>query len=190
MAESYLMQHICTSAYLAILCSAIDRSLKGHNNSDTMKRATPQPSKDSKAEALRLQGALHPNPDAVHDEAFQHGEFFDPRDQVQVRYEMLRRHRVDGVGVTALSAAFGVSRQAFYVTETAFKGSGVSGLLPRRRGPKRAHKCTDEILDYVELLRADPGVDVDAVKAIRKRFGVSINPRSVDRALTRRKKKR
>ena len=155
-----------------------------------MKRSDSNRVVDGKTEALRQQGALHPNPEAVQDEAFRRGEFFDPRDQVQVRYEMLRRHRVDGRAVTEVSAAFGVSRQAFYTTETAFEGMGISGLLPRRRGPRRAHKCTDEILDFVEQLRSDSATEEDVTKAIRKRFGVSINPRSVERALVRRKKKR
>ena len=70
---------------------------------------------------------------------------------------MLRRHRVDERPVTEVATAFGVSRQAFYAAETAFTAAGLPGLLPRPRGPKRAHKCTDEILDFVEQQRAaDP----------------------------------
>jgi transposase len=145
---------------------------------------------DPKAEALRQQGALHPKPDTVQDEAFHQGEFFDARDLVQVRYEMLRRHQVDGQAVTAVAVAFGVSRQAFYTTETAFEQMGISGLLPRRRGPQRAHKCTDEVLDFVERWRATSPTEKDVTEAIQRRFGVSINPRSIERALTRRKKKR
>ena len=145
---------------------------------------------ESKAEALRQQGALHSHPDTVRDEAFRQGEFFDPRDLVQVRYEMLRHHQVDGQAVTEVAHAFGVSRQAFYTAETAFEESGISGLLPRRRGPKRAHKCTSEILDFVERWRADSPTEKDVTEAIQERFGVSINPRSIERALARRKKKR
>jgi transposase len=155
-----------------------------------MKPSKPSRPDDAKSQALRQQGALHPNPEAVQDEAFRRGEFFDPRDVVQVRYEMLRRHQVDGQAVTEVSAAFGVSRQAFYTTEAAFEDMGISGLLPRRRGPKRAHKCTDEILDFVEQWGAESSAEDDVTKAVRKRFGVSINPRSIERALTRRKKKR
>jgi transposase len=150
----------------------------------------PSRAVDAKAEALRRQGALHPHPDTVRDEAFRQGEFFDPRDLVQVRYEMLRHHQVDGQAVTEVAVAFGVSRQAFYTAEAAFEELGISGLLPRRRGPKRAHKCTDEILDFVEQWRADSPVEKDVTEAIQKRFGLSINPRSIERALTRRKKKR
>lgn len=150
----------------------------------------PNRSMDAKAGALRREGALHPNPKLVQDEAFREGEFFDARDLVQVRYEMLRRHQVDGKTVTAVAGAFGVSRQAFYTTETAFEKTGISGLLPRRRGPQRAHKCTDEVLDFVEQWRAAAPTENDVSEAIKRRFGVSINPRSIERALARRKKKR
>jgi transposase len=103
---------------------------------------------------------------------------------------MLRRHQVDGQAVTEVAVAFGVSRQAFYTTEAAFEQTGISGLLPRRRGPKRAHKCTDEVLDFVEQWRAASATEKEVAEAIQKRFGVSINPRSIERALTRGKRKR
>jgi len=157
-----------------------------------MKREeTSKPSRavDTKADVLRQQGALHPHPEAVRDEAFREGEFFDPRDLVQVRYEMLRRHQVDGDAVTEVATAFGVSRQAYYTTEAAFAEKGIAGLLPRRRGPRRAHKCTDEILDFVEQRRANSSLEKEVSEAVRKRFGVSIHPRSLTRALARRKKK-
>jgi transposase len=144
---------------------------------------------DAKADVLRRQGALHPHPDAVRDEAFRQDEFFDPRDLVQVRYEMLRRHQVDRGAVTEVATAFGVSRQAYYMTDAAFEEKGIVGLLPRRRGPRRAHKCTDEILDFVEQWRVDSSPEKEVSEAVRKRFGVSIHPRSLSRALARRKKK-
>jgi transposase len=157
-----------------------------------MKRAAgsrPNRTVDAKSEALRQQGALHPNPEDVHDEAFRRDEFFDPRDLVQVRYEMLRRHQIDGDAVTEVASAFGVSRQAYYMTEAAFETTGIAGLMPRQRGPRRAHKCTDEILDFVEQWRADISPENNVSEAVRKRFGVVIHPRSLTRALTRRKKK-
>ncbi len=144
---------------------------------------------DVKAEVLRQQGALHPHPEVVSDDAFREGEFFDPRDRVQVRYEMLRRRQVDGDAVTKVANAFGVSRQAYYATEAAFAEKGISGLLPRQRGPRRAHKCTNEILDFVEQGRAEGFPDKEISEAVQKRFGVSIHPRSLVRALLRREKK-
>lgn len=143
---------------------------------------------DAKASVLGQHGALHPHPEEVQDGVFQQNEFFDPRDLVQVRYEMLRRRQVDGQPVTDVAAAFGVSRQAFYVTEAVFAEKGIVGLLPRPRGPQRAHKCTDEILDFVEQWTTDPPAGADISEAVQKRFGVSIHPRSLARALGRRKK--
>jgi transposase len=150
----------------------------------------PNRAADAKTEALRQQGTLHPSPETVQDEAFHRDEFFDPRDLVQVRYEMLRRHQIDGKAVTEVAGAFGVSRQAYYMTEVAFERKGIAGLLPRRRGPRRAHKCSDEVLDFVEQWRADTSATESVSEAVRKRFGVAIHPRSLARALARRKKNR
>jgi transposase len=152
------------------------------------KASNPSRAVAPKGEVLRRQGALHPNPDTVHDEAFRRGEFFDARDLVQVRYEMLRRHQVDGQAVTEVAVAFGVSRQTFYTTKAAFEQMGISGLLPRRRGPKRAHKCTDEVLYFAEQWRAASPTEKDVTKAIQNRFGVSITPRYIELKLTRRGK--
>jgi transposase len=155
------------------------------------RRRLPAPD-DPKVTALRTAGALHPRPDAVRDEVFGRHEFFDRRDRVQVKYEMLRRHRVDERPVTEVASAFGVSRQAFYAAATAFTMAGLAGLLPRPRGPKRAHKCTDEILDFVEQHRVEDRTRsaADWAAAVRARFGVTLHPRSLARALVRRKKNR
>ncbi len=171
----------------------IDRFAKEHIITLTHMKQTvgrrPNRAMDAKSEALRQQGSLHPNPEHVLDESFQREEFFDSRDLVQVRYEMLRRRQIDGTAVTEVASAFGVSRQAYYMTEAAFEAKGIAGLMPRRRGPQRAHKCTDEILDFVEQWRADISPENNLSEAVRKRFGVAIHPRSLTRALARRKKK-
>jgi transposase len=159
---------------------------------DIMPRRRPPAPEDPKLGALRAAGALHPRPDSVQDPAFAGHEFFDRRDHVQVKYEMLRRHRVDGRPVTEVAGAFGVSRQAFYASETAFTAAGLPGLLPRPRGPKRAHKCSDDILDFVEQRRAEAPAPsaITLAEAVRHQFGVTIHPRSLARALQRRKKNR
>jgi transposase len=151
-----------------------------------------RPLEDAKTTALRTAGALHPHPEAVQDPVFGTHEFFDARDRVQVKYEMLRRHRVDGRPVTEVATAFGVSRQAFYGAEAVFTGAGLPGLLPRRRGPKRAHKCTEAILDFAEQQWAEDPARRHAwvVSAIHQQFGIRVHPRSLARALVRRKKNR
>ena len=93
---------------------------------------------DPKAEALRAQGALHPHPETIRDPLFGSHEFFDARDLVQVKYEMLRRVDVDGHPVSRTTDAFGCSRPTFYQAQTAFNAHGLPGLVPRKRGPRGA----------------------------------------------------
>ena len=147
---------------------------------------------DSKKAALRSAGVLHPNPNAIRDEMFVQGDFFDPNDLVQVKYEMLRRHREEQKTVVEVARAFGTSRQAFYSAKALFDSLGIPGLIPKRRGPRGAHKCTEEVLDFAEQWKdeyPDEGT-VRLSEAIEQHFGIRINPRSIDRALVRRKKKR
>jgi transposase len=147
---------------------------------------------DPKSVALREAGALHAHPERVRDPAFAAHEFFDARDRVQVKYEMLRRHRVEGQPVADVARSFQISRQAFYAAQDAFTTQGLPGLVPQRPGPKGAHKCTEEILDFAEHWHADesaPRMEAMA-EAVRHRFGATIHPRSLQRALARRKKKR
>lgn len=157
-----------------------------------MARRPPPRREDAKVATLRASGTLHPDPEVVRDDAFASGtEFFDRRDRLQVKYEMLRRHRVDGRPVTEVAPAFGVSRQAYYAAAQAFEAQGLAGLLSRPRGPQRAHKCTDAILDFVERWQGEHGAEEaaeSAADAVARRFGVALHPRSLDRALARRKK--
>src|SRR5215472_3585670 len=113
------------------------------------------PRRDGKTEALRAQGALHPHPETVHDPLFGSHEFFDPRDLVQVKYEMLRRVDIDGQSVTGATAAFGCSRPTFYHAQAAFKAQGLPGLVPRKRGPHGAHKLHPTVMAFVHDLRTD-----------------------------------
>ena len=62
--------------------------------------------KDAKSEALRESGALNPRPQLVTDPSFLGHEFFDSRDLVQVKYEMLRRVQIDGLSITEAARAF------------------------------------------------------------------------------------
>jgi len=156
-----------------------------------MRKKIPSDANSKKA-ALRAAGALHPNPKAIRDEAFLQGDFFDPHDLVQVKYEMLRRHREEKSRVAEVARAFGTSRQAFYSAQALFDSQGIPGLIPKRRGPRGAHKCTEELLDFAEQWRdAHPAEGtLPLAQAIEQRFGIRINPRSIDRALLRQKKKR
>jgi transposase len=142
---------------------------------------------DPKEAALRAERSLNPRPEAVRDERFVGAEFFDARDLVQVKYEMVRRVRVDGDAVSRSAAAFGFSRPSFYEAQRALDAGGLAALVPARPGPRRAHKLTDEVVAFArERLAAQASLrSADLVEEIAERFGVRVHRRSVERALAR-----
>jgi transposase len=134
----------------------------------------------------------HPHPAAVSDTLFRENPFFDSKDLLQVRYEMLRRHRVEGASVVAVSSTFGISRPTFYQAQIAFGSGGLTGLLPKQRGPKQGHKLSDEIVEYVRNLKtSSPGLTtVECIKTVEKEFGITVHRRSLERAMAGKKKLR
>lgn len=147
---------------------------------------------DAKVSALRDHRALNPKPDAVQDPAFVSGNsFFDARDLVQVKYEMLRRVRQQGQPATQAAAAFGLSRPSFYVAQQQFQREGLPGLVRERPGPRRAHKLSEQVVDFLEqALSAEPAPRMaQLVELVGERFGLTVHMRSIERALERRRKK-
>ena len=152
----------------------------------------PQTPPDPKQAALRKSGCLHPHPEQVRDELFHENSFFDSQDLIQVKYEMLRRARCEGDSVSASAARFGLSRVSFYQARRAWEAGGLPALLPLRPGPRRPHKLTPEVVAALREARdhnpaSNPGELADLV---RERFGLSVHPRSIERALARGGKKR
>ena len=139
---------------------------------------------DPKTAALLMDGALNPSPEKVGDPKFQAGDFFDPRDLVQVRYEMLRRVSVDNLSVVQVSAEYGVSRPTYYQAKASFGGGGLAGLVPKKRGPRGPYKLRGDLLAFVEE-RIVPGKPLRArelARQIRQEFSVEIHPRTIERA--------
>lgn len=147
-------------------------------------------SSNEKEDFLRQHGCLHPHPERVTDELFQDSEFFDPRDLVLVKYEMLRRVRVEDCSVTEASRRFGFSRPAFYQIQAAWQHGGMPALLPQRPGPRTAHKLNDEVLAVIDaFLAEDPKLpSSDLAARLLDASGLAVHPRSIERALARRKK--
>jgi transposase len=90
------------------------------------------------------------------------------------------------------SQAFGFSRPAFYQAQSQFKRDGVSGLAKKRPGPKSAHKLTADILAFIEeKIEEDKPLGARKLAPlIKEKFGKDVHPRSIERAVMRRKKKR
>ncbi len=139
----------------------------------------------SKADILAEGGALNPAPDKVGDPKFQEGGFFDPRDIVQVKYEMLRRVSVEKASITDVSDQYGVSRPTFYQAKTDFGEGGIAGLVPQKRGPHGPHKIQSEVLAFL-IAQLSPGEPIRArklAKLVQKEFGIDVHPRTIERAV-------
>ena len=135
---------------------------------------------DRRAEALVVSGMLHPRPEAVVAGLFRaENPFFLPEDKVQVKYEMLRAHAVDGLSVTAAAGSHGYSRAEFYLVAGAFGEAGMVGLLEKKRGRKGPLKVTEEIRSFVEALGDVSGAR--AAELVEESFGVSLHRRTLER---------
>ena len=144
---------------------------------------------DEKLALLRQSQTLHPHPEAVRDLLFTSGSpFFDPRDLVQVKYELLRRVRVDGYAVSDATTLFALSRPTFYAAQAAWEQAGISGLLPTATGPRHAHKLTDEIMIELHPL-AKTLSSAQLAEWLEAQHRLSVHPRSIERALKRAAKK-
>jgi transposase len=147
---------------------------------------------DPKVDALREAACLNPHPEDVTDPLFAASDFFDPRDLVQVKYEMVRSAQTDGLPVARSASAFGFSRPSFYEAQARLQREGLSGLLPKKRGPRRAHKLDSEAVSFLrQQLSEEPGLSsADLAVRLRKRLHIRVHPRSIERALARAEKKR
>lgn len=162
-----------------------------HHCAYTSDRSMPRKSKNGspKVKVLLEEGTLNPNPEKVRDPKFQQNEFFDPRDLVQVRYEMLRRVSIEKASVTDATEEYGVSRPTYYQARTNFDERGVAGLVPQKRGPRGPHKLQGDVLTFVEqqLVAGEPVRARELVKLIQQEFGLNIHPRTIERAVAGKK---
>ena len=146
-------------------------------------------SRRSKAEALREEGTLNPTPERVRDPKFREGEFFDPRDAVQVKYEMLRHVSTDNASVSDAADEYGVSRPTYYQARANFDEAGIAGLVPKKRGPQGPYKVQGEVLAFLRA-HVVPGEPVRArqlARLVRQEFNLDVHPRTIERALSGKK---
>lgn len=149
-----------------------------------------------KRQALQRVRALNPQAQKVASPLFQRLDFFDPHDKLQVKYEMLRVHEVEGVSVSRAAAQFGYTRQAFYQVQRAFQEGGLAGLLDRKRGRKGPVKCTAEVVAFlVREKQSEPDLSGrELAERLRQHKGVEVHRRTVEKVVsqmgTRRRKKK
>ena len=141
-------------------------------------------SNNSRRQALEATGLVHPRPEAVTSPLFTGtSPFFLSLDKVQVKYEMLRAHVVEGITITEAAKGHGYSRAEFYLVVAAFEETGMAGLLDERRGRKGPTKLTAEVSNFISGLGQYSATEV--ALALKEATGVSLSPRSIQRARRR-----
>jgi transposase len=142
-------------------------------------------SKPSKVNSLRQEGSLNPAPENVRDPKFREDEFFDPRDAVQVKYEMLRRVSVENASVTEVSDEYGVSRPTYYQAKANFDAAGIAGLVPKKPGPHGPRKIEGKVLAFLkaQIVPGEPIRARELAKLIQKELGVEVHPRTIERVV-------
>ena len=146
----------------------------------------------SKLESLREQSTLNLRPQDVSHPLFQGNEFFDARDLVQVKYEMLRQVQVEKASMSQSARTFGFSRPTLYQTKRAFEREGLSGLVPHKRGPRQAYKLTPSVIRFIaEIQAAEPSLRPrDLAQRVKEQFGLVVHARSIERRMGQEKKRR
>ena len=146
---------------------------------------TKHDSKRSKADVLLEEGTLNPAPEKVLDPKFREREFFDPRDAVQVKYEMLRRVSVENTSVTDVAQEYGVSRPTYYQAQANLEEAGVAGLVPKKPGPRGPHKIQGEVLAFLkkQLVPGEPIRARELATLIHQEFDLDVHPRTIERAV-------
>jgi transposase len=134
---------------------------------------------------LEAHGLVHPRPEAVTAALFVGPEpFFSPADKLQVKYEMVRAHVVDGLTVVAAASTHGYSRPSFYLAAAAFAEAGMAGLVDERPGRRGPLRLTEEVAAFVRA--APPSVSgAELARQVSERFGVSLHRRTVEKARRR-----
>ena len=138
-----------------------------------------------KRQFLEEAGARHRDPDRVRAELFERHRFFDPLDKIQVKYEMLRAHAVDGRSVVSVAEAFGFSRETYYSTLAAFEAGGVAWLADGKPGRPGPLKLTDEAAQWVlDLHRRRRGLNGrELAEKLAEELGIEVHRRTIERLL-------
>ena len=139
----------------------------------------------SKEEFLKSNGSFNNRHLGVHAEVFKISPFFDPRDFVQVKYEMLRAVERDGASVTDAVLEFGLSRKTYYQVSKAFDEGGMASLVPKKPGPKGPSKLHGEVAEYIDAyMSTRPSANAKEVaEQMEMQIGVRIHPRTIERYL-------
>jgi len=139
----------------------------------------------SKEESLRETGSFNKRHMDVSAGIFKDSQFFDARDLVQVKYEMLRTVGSGGSSVADAAGEFGFSRKTYYQVDKAFGEGGLSALVPKKTGPKGPNKLRGEVSGFIDTyMESHERTGAKEVAArMEAETGVRVHPRTIERYL-------
>lgn len=169
-------------------CQPHRKRYKRHKYTYTL---NPMPPLSKKLEFLRDSGTLNAHPDKVQSPLFAQADFFDANDLLQIKYEMLRAIEVDRLPISQAAEVFGLSRPTIYEARGNFVERGMEGLLPQKRGPKKPHKLTPDVLQHLMETRGqEPQLRAaELVRRLKRRFHIKVHPRTIEKALAEKAKR-
>ena len=143
-----------------------------------------------KIKELQNNGTLNKGVKKVQSPLFKDNIFFDPNDLLQVKYEMIRSIEKDCTSVSSTSSEFGFSRVAYYQAKVEFGVHGIAGLIPKKRGPRKARKLKQIDVEFIQqMLSNNPKMTKNQLlEKLDKERGIKVSKRTVERALNGKKK--
>ena len=137
----------------------------------------------AKDDNLKKNGCFNGNHNNVTAGVFDELPFFDKKDIVQVKYEMIRAASNNEGSVTEIADSFGFSRKSFYQIREAFRAGGLFSLVPKKTGPKGASKLKPEALEFIEkYISMHEHAKVKEVSAaLESEMGIKVHSRTIYR---------
>jgi len=137
----------------------------------------------SKEESLKGNNSFNRCFMNVNAEVFINNPFFDAKDLVQVKYEMLRAVAKDGRRVSDVASEFGFSRKTYYQIYKAFEDDGLNALVPKKTGPKGPNKLHGEVSEFIEsYVHENKNAKAPEIAAkLEEALEVRVHPRTIER---------
>jgi len=139
----------------------------------------------TKEDTLKKNGCFNSNYKNVSAAIFKTVPFFDKKDIVQVKYEMIRAASKEEGSITEIADAYGFSRKSYYQINEVFQTGGLYALIPKKSGPKGPHKLTQEVLEFIDTYLADHknAKAIEISMQLEAEKGIKIHPRTIYRYL-------
>ena len=139
----------------------------------------------TKDDSMRENGSFNSNYGKVTAGLFESSPFFDKKNIVQVKYEMVRAATNGEGSISEIAGAHGFSRKTYYQVSKSLEAGGLCALVPKKTGPKGPLKLKEDVSAFVDAFHAEHGdagpSEISA--ALEAETGVRVHPRTIYRYL-------